>query len=326
MMMTGAPAELNPIAVSVIVPTRNRSSLLAITLRSVLRQRDVDFEVIIVDEASTDDTAAVIAAFADPRIRVIRHETALGVSAARNHGATEARGHWLAFIDDDDLWAPDKLSRQLRAAREEGRDWVYTGAIVIGARGDVVRGEPPLGPDDVLAVLPRFNPIPAGGSNVVVRRTTWLEAGGFDTRLRAGEDWEMWIRLAKHGAPACVSSPLVARRLHASNTTIDVDEIVRGTRLIERVHHTKADWGRLYRWMAHSCLRAGHQRAGLEYFARAAARGEPGAVAADLGAILQQRLRRRLHRPEPERRLTQDPWIGPATAWLQECLRSARTT
>ena len=199
MMMTGAPAELNPIAVSVIVPTRNRSSLLAMTLRSVLRQRDVDFEVIVVDEASTDDTAAVIAAFADPRIRVIRHETALGVSAARNHGATEARGHWLAFIDDDDLWAPDKLSRQLRAAREEGRDWVYTGAIVIGARGDVVRGEPPLGPDDVVAVLPRFNPIPAGGSNVVVRRTTWLEGGtltpgcapaktgkcGFDSRSTA---------------------------------------------------------------------------------------------------------------------------------------------
>ena len=112
--------------VSVIIATRNRSTLLAETLRSVLGQRGVDFEVIVVDEASTDDTAALLAALDDPRVRVIRHGEALGLSAARNHGAAEANGDWLAFIDDDDLWAPDKLARQLRAAEDARRDWVYT--------------------------------------------------------------------------------------------------------------------------------------------------------------------------------------------------------
>ena len=123
--------------VSVVVPTRNRSALLALTLRSVLTQRDVDVEVIVVDEASTDDTAAMLDAIADERIRVIRHGTPCGVASARNRGAADARGEWLAFVDDDDLWAPDKLVQQLETAEALGRDWVYTGCVAIGDRGQI---------------------------------------------------------------------------------------------------------------------------------------------------------------------------------------------
>ena len=158
--------------VSVIVPTRNRRTLLTMTLRSVLRQRDVGFEVIVVDEGSTDDTAEFLAALDDPRVRVIRHDDALGLSAARNRGAAEARGDWLAFIDDDDLWAPDKLARQLRAAEDAGCDWVYTGAVNIEGRR-IVHGRPPLPPDETVATLPRYNAIPGGASNVAWRRPTW---------------------------------------------------------------------------------------------------------------------------------------------------------
>src|SRR4029453_7953121 len=99
--------------VSVVVPTRNRSALLARTLQSVLRQQDVEFEVIVVDEASTDETPAVLSALGNQRVRVIRHDSPRGLSAARNNGAAGASGEWLAFIDDDDLWAPDRLARQL---------------------------------------------------------------------------------------------------------------------------------------------------------------------------------------------------------------------
>jgi glycosyltransferase involved in cell wall biosynthesis len=109
--------------VSVVLPTRNRRALLAATLRTVFRQRDVSLEVIVVDEGSTDDTPAMLAALPDARVRVLRHETPRGVSVARNHGATEARGEWLAFLDDDDLWAPDKLSRQVQAAVGGGGGW-----------------------------------------------------------------------------------------------------------------------------------------------------------------------------------------------------------
>ena len=97
--------------------------MLAMTLRSVLRQQSVDLEVIVVDEASTDDTASMLAAVNDTRVSIIRHDTPHGLSAARNHGAFEARGQWLAFVDDDDLWAPDKLVRQIEAAEQAGRDW-----------------------------------------------------------------------------------------------------------------------------------------------------------------------------------------------------------
>jgi GT2 family glycosyltransferase len=209
-----------PVDVSVVLPTRNRSALLASALRSVVIQQGVRLEIIVVDEASTDDTAAVLGAIGDPRVRVIRHECSLGVSAARNRGAAEGRGDWLAFLDDDDLWAPDKLARQLHTAHATGRDWAYTGAVNITEDGRIAYGNPPLSPDEVVAALRRYNAIPGGGSNVVVRRKTWRQAGPFDSRLRNTEDWEMWIRLARQGVPACVSSPLVGSRVHGANSSL----------------------------------------------------------------------------------------------------------
>ncbi len=109
--------------VSVVIPTRNRSALLTRTLRSALRQERVAIEVIVVDEASIDETPAVLAAVGDPRLKVLRHETPRGLSSARNHGAEQACGEWLAFLDDDDLWAPSKLWRQVTVATETGREW-----------------------------------------------------------------------------------------------------------------------------------------------------------------------------------------------------------
>ncbi len=106
------------IDVSVVIPTRNRSTLLAMALRSVFHQQDVELEVIVVDEASTDDTSTMLATIGDARVRVIRNDAPHGVSAARNSGAAEARGEWLAFLDDDDLWAPTKLARQIHAAED----------------------------------------------------------------------------------------------------------------------------------------------------------------------------------------------------------------
>jgi glycosyltransferase involved in cell wall biosynthesis len=303
--------------VSVVVPTRNRSGLLAVTLRSVLGQRDVDLEVIVVDEASTDDTPEVLARLGDPRVRVVRHETPHGVSTARNRGAAEARGEWVAFTDDDDLWAPDKLAHQVRAAQAADRDWSYAGSVNITDGFQIVHGQPPPPPAEVVAALPHYNAIPGGGSNVVVRREALLRAGPFDTRLRNTEDWEMWIRLAKAGPPAWVCGPLLAYRVHASNSSLDIAEIVRGARLIEELHHTTADWGRLHRWLAESCLRTGQRRAALGQFARAALHGQAGAVARDLTLIARRRMRRRSSAPQPAEH--SDPaWIEEASGWLRE--------
>jgi glycosyltransferase involved in cell wall biosynthesis len=303
--------------VSVIVPTRDRSALLAVTLRSVLRQQHVALEVIVIDEASTDDTPALLAAINDPRLRVIRHETTQGLPAARNHGAEHARGEWLAFVDDDDLWAPDKLVRQLQAAQDIGRDWAYTGTVnFTGHR--ILHGEPPPPPDQVMAILPHYNAIPGGGSNVIICRSMWLRTGPFETRfLAGGEDWEMSIRLAKQGPPAWVCSPLVAKQLHATNMTLDIAEIVRAAKLIEVIHNTSVDWGKMHRWMAYCCLRGSGRRAALGHFVRAAVMGQRREVASDLGAILHRTIDR-IRKSKSDNNRSGNPWIGMAAAWLRE--------
>jgi glycosyltransferase involved in cell wall biosynthesis len=304
--------------VSVVIPTRNRSRLLATTLRAVRRQRAVDLEIIVVDEASTDDTPAMLAAIPDPRVRVVRHDAPRGVSTARNRGAEEARGDWLAFLDDDDLWAPDKLARQLRAAAAAGRDWAYTGAVNIVDDLQIVYGRPPLPPEEVVPAIVRYNAIPGGGSNVVIRRSVFTRVGPFDTRLRNTEDWEMWIRLAKAGPPAWVCSPLLAYRLHPSNSSLNIVEIVRGARLIEQMHGTTVDWGRIHRWLAESYLRVGRRKHALGQFARAAVRGQARGVASDLAAILRRRASRWTGGDRTEARFAGTAWIADAAIWLHD--------
>jgi glycosyltransferase involved in cell wall biosynthesis len=91
--------------VSVVIPTRDRSRLLVLALRSALRQREVDLEVVVVDDGSGDDTPEVVAGLRDARVHLVRHPGPHGVSAARNSGIAAARGRWIAFLDDDDLAA-----------------------------------------------------------------------------------------------------------------------------------------------------------------------------------------------------------------------------
>ncbi len=304
--------------VSVVVPTHNRSGLLALTLRSVLWQRDVDLEVVVVDDGSTDDTAEVVAGLHDARVRIVRHETPQGVAAARNRGAEEATAEWITFLDDDDLWAPDKLARQLQVAREAGCSWVYTGAVSIDDELKVLGGVPPPSPERIVELLPRFDAVPGGGSNVVVHRDMLARAGRFDSRLRNTEDWEMWIRLAKLGPAAWVCSPLVAKRAHSRNSSLDTREILAGSALIERLHGGRVDRGITYRWLAESCLRTGRRSTAVRYFAAAALRGQARNVAGDLRVILRRRIRRHVLR---DRRLEpvsyrHPQWVAEARAWL----------
>jgi glycosyltransferase involved in cell wall biosynthesis len=199
------------IDVSVIIPTRNRSKLLELSLRSVLWQRNVDIETIVVDDGSTDDTPQLLQRLGD-RIRVVRHERSQGVSAARNRGIAEAHGEWVAFLDDDDLWAPDKLELQLQALRCSDRRWAYAGAVEITKDNRVFAGRPPASPETVVEELSIRNMLPAGSSNVIVWKAWLSTETTFDGRLYHSADWDLWIRLARRGPPACVSKPLVAYR------------------------------------------------------------------------------------------------------------------
>jgi len=104
--------------ITVIVPTHNRPHLLEITLRSIVAQRGVDLAVTVVDDGSKDPQTvrAVIDALPNSRVRLVRHETPRGVSAARNTGIANSSSEWIGFCDDDDVWAPEKLRAQLAAA------------------------------------------------------------------------------------------------------------------------------------------------------------------------------------------------------------------
>jgi glycosyltransferase involved in cell wall biosynthesis len=319
--LTVSSADVSTVCdVSVVVPTHNRRELLALTLRTILWQRDANLEVVVVDDGSRDpDVAAQVAAeFADDRVVLVRNVVPAGVSAARNRGMATARGSWIAFCDDDDLWAPDKLALQLAAARTTGRNWVYTGAVKIDLQQRVIGGIPPLAPEVAMARLPHMNPVPGGCSGVLASTTALRKAGGFDNGLANLADWDMWMRLALTGPPAFVPRPLVAYRIHPHNASSDTALILAEARSLDQRYGSRLDYGALYHYLAWVHLRSGRSRSSLGYYALAAAHGTLGAPMADLWWKLRQRLRvNGLNLPsERHRRAQRAEWRAASEAWL----------
>jgi glycosyltransferase involved in cell wall biosynthesis len=298
---------------SVVVPSHNRARLLERTLRSILAQQLVDLEVIVVDDGSTDDTAAVAAA-AGARVTVCRNAYPAGVSTARNRGIAAARGDWIAFCDDDDLWAPDKLARQLEAAERARLGWAYAGDVNVDDGLHVLSGGPPPDPTEVMALLPRYNPISSGGSNVVVRSHVLKTVGGFDPALRRTEDWDLWIRIARSGPPAWVRAPLVAYRFHAGNIAADPADMVREAREIADRYRIPVDMAAMQRRAAWTALRAGRRWRAVRYYGKAVTEGDVRSVGRAAVALL--------HPAVGSNRLfdllsRDSSWIVEAERWLQ---------
>jgi glycosyltransferase involved in cell wall biosynthesis len=199
--------------VSVIIPTRDRWQLLPIALGCALRQVGVSLEVVVVDDGSRRSSPD-LEMLRDRRVRLVRHQAPRGVAAARNTGADVATGTWLAWLDDDDLWAPDKLAQQLDVA--ENATMVYGAAVVVDRNLQSLEREPAPSADRLLAGLVRSS-LPASGSNAMARASAVRELGGFDRSLPHLDDWDMWIRLARHGAAARCHGTLVAYLLHGGN-------------------------------------------------------------------------------------------------------------
>jgi glycosyltransferase involved in cell wall biosynthesis len=199
-------------AVSVVIPTYNRAPLLGRAIRSVLGQCFEDFEVIVVDDGSTDETAAVVAAFGDPRVRYVRLARNTGAGAARNAGIRLARGKFLAFQDSDDEWLPSKLSKQMSefARGPEGLGVVYSDMQRVWGDGTTTYLAAPTVLSGRLVGGVRFYQVCDLGVQSTVIRREWLDAAGhFNEELPALEDLEMFIRLSRLCAFQRLREPLV---------------------------------------------------------------------------------------------------------------------
>jgi GT2 family glycosyltransferase len=299
--------------VSVIIPTRNRAHLLHRTLESVLKQSIENLEVIVVDDGSTDGSGALAAAM-DPRVSVLRNPEPAGVSVARNRGIASASGEWIAFCDDDDLWAPNKLQEQLSAAAGADANWVYAGDVNVDDQLRVLSGGPPPDPAAVMALLPRCNPLASGGSNVVVRSNILAEVGGFDPTLRRTEDWDLWIRIARMGPPAYVRKPLVAYRFHSGNVIWDPREMVNEARRLAARYGIPVDVLSMHRRAAWAALRGGRRLIAVRHYALAVAGGDlrsvgRAAIALVHPAVGSERLFGFLGRDSD--------WIAEAERWIE---------
>ncbi len=315
---TGCEVTDSSALVSVVIPTHDRSQLLMRTLRSALWQRDIDLEIVVVDDGSTDDTAATVRSVGDPRVRLLRHDQAQGVSAARNTGIEEARGGWIAFLDDDDLWAPTKLARQLQAAEDARSAWVYAGAVKIDEAGRITGGTPPPVPREVMARLPGWSVIPGGCSGVLVERATLARAGVFDLGLVNLADWDLWIRLARIGPPAFADEPLVGYRIHSGQSSLDIGLILREAAILEEKHRMTIDRGALHHYLAHKCLLSGRRREALSHLVRAALQGEARQVLRAGWSLARGRARRRFPAIPARPPLAQIAWRQQASSWLSE--------
>jgi glycosyltransferase involved in cell wall biosynthesis len=186
--------------IAIIMPAYNVAGYIAAAIRSVLAQTHRDWTLLIIDDGSTDATAAVAGGFADPRIRLLRQANA-GVSAARNRGLAECDGAAVMFLDADDWLAPDALARLAAALAAHPGAIAAHGAhcfVTEDASGVVARKTGPFAEGDILERLLVQNQF-ANGGHVLIRAAAVARAGGFRTDLSYGEDWDFWCRLAAFG-------------------------------------------------------------------------------------------------------------------------------
>ncbi len=195
---------------SVIIPVFNRAQWIGRAIRSVLAQGVDDCEVIVVDDASEDDTVGVVKEAFGDAVRMVELAQNSGVSAARNRGIEVARGEWLAFLDSDDEWLADKVLKQRRALAESGLPVCHTDEIWMrnGVRVNPHKHHQKYGGDIFLRALPLCVMSP---SSIAIHREVFEQVGLFDETLPACEDYELWLRIAARWSVCYVPEKLIVK-------------------------------------------------------------------------------------------------------------------
>lgn len=227
----------NPI-VSVIIPvycaTEEHEKFLFHALISVSEQTFRDFEVIIVDDVSPRDISPIIARAGElPRLQIIRNETNLRHAASRNIGAQAAKGEFIAFLDHDDLWEPEKLERQLEIFRKNPEAaMVFSGVKAFGSHSQLFKID-----QSKIPTRPNFEWFMRHGnyvitaSAVMVRKKALEEIGLFDTRYTTSDDLDAWLKISLRWPLIFMAEPLTGYRMHSANVNYSVDRL-NDTRLL----------------------------------------------------------------------------------------------
>lgn len=303
--------------VSVVIPTYNRQRMLLRAVRSVSAQHGVDTQIIVIDNGSTDGSADAVAHHYGQGVTVRTVQGRRDPGSARNAGAALATGDWIAFLDDDDVWAPTKLAIQIEAAERAGADWVYAGAVTVDADLQIVGGARPDPPEVIRASLPVTNRLQAGPSNVLVRRDLLQRAGPFDPGLRYHQDWDLWIRLARLARPAMANHPLIGYVVHGGNMSMEgmIDEVdIIAERYADLRAGRPVDRAAVYRYVAGHYLRSGMLPEALRAYA-GALRKNPGQSALKAAAAV---LHPRIGPRTTFRKPGDDAWRAEAETWLEE--------
>lgn len=252
--------------VSVIIPVFNGADCVREAIQSALQQTGCQKEIVVVNDGSTDDTAEVLQSFGTDIVVV--HQENQGLPKTRNRGVQAAKGEWIAFLDHDDIWLPDKLSRQLQQAEQSGADIIYTNARNFGEsqRVDELRQEPaamlsgdlflPLLQDNFLVV-----------SSVMLSRRAFTSVGGFTEDALMVEDWDLWLRLAAAGFHfSAVPEALTLYRWRGNSLSKNHDRVrYFRERALERAFQTER--GRMVPWLIRQQARASVQRCSAWFLA-----------------------------------------------------------
>ena len=292
--------------VTAVVPAYNAASTVADTVQSVLSQTLEDLEVLVVDDGSSDSTSSIVESLDDARVRVIRQENA-GVSAARNVGIRESRGEFIAFLDSDDLWCPDKLEQQLAFMEQKSVRATQTGVWYVNQ--DLLPLYPgPCPPyEDAFLETLLFRHLPAFPSTLVLHRDVFDKVGFFDASLPILEDWEFAVRLARYGELRNMNAYLTLYRIHPGNRSRDIDlHLAPGLKVLEalfgdpelpkriRVQRPRV-YAAMFTMFSGGALRAGQYRECLRWAVRAI-RSHPSSLRR-IVAMPARRIKRRIAKP-----------------------------
>ncbi len=250
--------------ISVIIPVYNGEKTIRETIESVLNQSFQDFEIIVIDDGSKDSTLEVVNSIQDPRLKVFSYPNARQ-AASRNRGFSHSAGEFIAFLDADDLWTPNKLEAQLKALQDNPQAAVaYSWSNCIDETGQFLReaSHSTLSGDVYPKLL--LCDFLDNGSNPLIRRQALIEAGSFDESLPPAEDWDMWLRLAAHYHFVAVPYPHILYRQSPNSESANLSRMASAcARVIEQAftqapnslqHLKKHSLANLYKYLIFRCF------------------------------------------------------------------------